>query len=103
MQILENLVFLHEKRKGSDIKYFSDGTYEVDFVVKNNLNQYTLIQVSKDISGADTLKGEETALLKASEIFKSDDLLIITEHTERKYESGGKTIQVIPMWKYLMT
>jgi predicted AAA+ superfamily ATPase len=41
------------------------------------------------------------ALLKITEVLECNKLLIITQDTERTLEMNGKTIEVVPVWKWL--
>jgi hypothetical protein len=99
---MENIVYLHERRKMNTISYFSDGKSEVDFVVKNNENEIKLIQVAKDISNDLTLQRETDALLSAKRVLDARQLLLINEDKEDIIKSGNIEINVIPLWKYLI-
>ena len=60
------------------------------------------MQVAKDISNDETYKREINALLKASDILKCNDLMILTEQLENSITIDDKTIKVVPIWKYLL-
>jgi uncharacterized protein len=101
-RIMENIVYLHERRKGNRINYFSDGKCEVDFVTIDEKNDITLIQVAKDISSITTLQRETNALIKAVEKIKAGKLMIINEDIENTIETSGCIIEIVPLWKYLL-
>ena len=99
---IENLVFLHEKRKGNDLTYYQNGNSEVDFVSKDRENRIALIQVASDISDQTTYEREIKALMNARDVFTNAELLLITENNEDTKQIDGKNIQIIPLWKYLL-
>ena len=41
-------------------------------------------------------------MLKITEVLECKNLLIITRDTERTVEINDKTIEVIPVWKWLL-
>lgn len=100
---MENVVFVNEKRKGARINYYSDGASEVDFIVKDENGELKLIQVSKDISDAKTFDRETKALGKALKTVKAKKALLITESAEDEIKIDGDTIDIIPLWKYLLS
>lgn len=99
--LLENIVAINLLRKygRDDAVYFYNQTIEVDFYIPED---HTAIQVCYDLDNSEgTLDREVKALLKMTEIVECDNLLIITRDTERTLEINGKTIEVIPVWKWL--
>lgn len=61
------------------------------------------IQVCYQLDNSDsTLDREVKALLKLSEVLECSNLLIITRDTERILTYGDKTIEVVPIWKWLL-
>ncbi|MEA4887575.1 MAG: ATP-binding protein, partial [Bacteroides graminisolvens] len=66
-------------------------------------DDYTAIQVCYNLDNNDgTFDREVKALLKITEVLECKKLLIITRDTERVIEMNGKTIEVIPVWKWLL-
>jgi uncharacterized protein len=99
--LLENIVAINLLRKygRDDAVYFYNQTIEVDFFIPED---HTAIQVCYNLDNNEgTLDREVKALLKMTEIVECDNLLIITRDTERTLEINGKTIEVIPVWKWL--
>jgi len=105
---MENLVFLELMRKTNEsplitIYYWKDyQQHEVDFVVKEGLKVKQLIQVTYASNRDEIEKRELRSLLKASELLKCKDLLVITWDFEAKEEFKGKKIRFMPLWKWLL-
>ncbi|RLE44989.1 ATP-binding protein [Candidatus Woesearchaeota archaeon] len=95
-KLAENLVFVELKRREKDVYYWKK-KFEVDFVVKNNDNSLTAINVSNtDIIDEREING----LLEFKKSFKRiKELLILTNDTEKK----EKGIKYIPVWKWLLS
>ncbi|HID43388.1 MAG TPA: ATP-binding protein, partial [Archaeoglobaceae archaeon] len=93
---MENLVFLELMRKTNEsplitIYYWKDyQQHEVDFVVKEGLKVKQLIQVTYASNRDEIEKRELRSLLKASELLKCKDLLVITWDFEGEEEFKGK-------------
>jgi len=104
---LENLVFLSLLRKGlelnKDIFYFRLNGGEVDFVIKKGRKISTLLQSCFDISSFKTREREIKSLIKASEMLKCDNLIVITFDLEDEENIKGKRIKFVPLWKWLLT
>ncbi|MEM5881238.1 MAG: ATP-binding protein [Candidatus Aenigmatarchaeota archaeon] len=105
-KLMENLVFLELKRKGLkenfSIFYGQFNNNEVDFLIKNGLEIKQLIQVTYASSKDEIEKREIKALLKASELLKCENLLIITWDYEDELKIENKSIKCIPLWKWLL-
>jgi len=107
-RIIENLVAIALKKKSLqdpnvEIFYWKDyQQHEVDFVVKEGLKIKQLIQVTYANNRDEIEKREIRALLKASELLKCEDLLIITWDYEDEIKVNDKTIKCLPLWKWLL-
>ncbi|MEM0243215.1 MAG: ATP-binding protein [Candidatus Aenigmatarchaeota archaeon] len=105
---MENAVFLELLRNTNfnplqEIYYFKDYQQnEVDFLIKEGLEIKQLIQVTYASNKDEIEKREIKALLKASELLKCKDLLIITWDYEDEIKINNKTIKCIPLWKWLL-
>jgi len=75
---------------------------EVDFVIKEGLKVRQLIQVTYASNKDEIEKREIDSLLKASELLKCDNLLVITWDLEDEVKVDNKTIRFLPLWKWLM-
>ncbi len=106
--LIENLVAIElkkrELKKEFNVFYWKDETgKEVDFVIKEDLSVKQLIQVSYASARDEVDKREIKALLKASELLRCKDLLVITWDYEAEEEIKGRQIKFIPLWKWLLT
>jgi hypothetical protein len=98
---LENLVFLHLRRKYPDIYYFT-GKGECDFVASSKNKVRELVQVCFDLN-EDTLDRELNGLMEAMELLSEKQGTIVTMNQQDQYEKEGKRVNVIPAWEYLTT
>jgi len=101
-KILENMVFTHLKRKGSEIYFYDYYSGEVDFVTREGRDIKELIQVCMDLENIETRDRELGSLLKASDDLNCSDLKIITYDSEEEFKIRGKKISLIPIWKWLL-
>lgn len=97
-RMYENTVFLHLRRKYEDIFYWK-GKQEVDFYIPG---QY-LINVVYDLSDPATEKRELNALTEAAGRLKMTEAILITADREDEVKHDGVSIQLIPLWKWLLT
>ena len=100
--LLENMVAINLLRKygRDDAVYFYNRGIEVDFYIPDD---YTAIQVCYNLDNSDgTFDREVNALLKITGVLECNKLLIITRDTARTLEKNGKTIEVVPVWKWLL-
>lgn len=94
-RLAENLILVELKRQEKDVYYWKNKG-EVDFIVKNNDQSLTAVNVSytNDIN-----KRETDALIEFKKGFrKTKDLIMITKDLEKK----EKGIKFIPLWKWLL-
>lgn len=102
---LENVIYVELLRryrpKYTDVFYYRDKQWEVDFIVAKDGKVKQLIQVSYDISSEKTLKREINGLVKAAEKFKCENLLLINFDEDEEMERNGHTIQLIPAAEWL--
>lgn len=103
---LENIVFIELLRRfhpqHKDIFYYRDRQREVDFMVVKDGSVEQLIQVSYDISSDKTRQRELNALVKASEKFHCDDLLLINMDEEEQETVKGHRIRIVPAAEWLV-
>ena len=100
---LENLVALHLLRRYgfNDRVFFYRRDVEVDFYLPD---EETAIQVcAKLATDPKTLEREVDALEKLSKELPVKRCIIVTMEEERTIESNGRTIEVVPVWKWLLT
>jgi hypothetical protein len=100
-KLYENLVFLQLRRAQSDIYYYKAHS-EVDFICTERGKVKEIIQVSYDVSEKKTREREERALLQAMAAFRKKKGVIITAEYEAGRKTDGKTIEYIPLYKWLL-
>jgi predicted AAA+ superfamily ATPase len=102
--LLENIVFLELRRRRSskyfDIYYYNNN-YEIDFVVVENGNISELIQVSLTLQNEKTRKREISALIKASNDLRCNNLKIITQDEKETFVQEDKTIEIVSVIDWL--
>jgi len=102
-RFLENLVFIELKRRGLDIAYFQNNLKEeVDFLIKTGKKVTSLIQVCYNLDNFMTREREVKSILKASDEFNCNNLIILTNCEEGEEMVSGKKIKIMPVWKWLL-
>ena len=103
-KLLENLVAITlMKRYGGleeDGLYYYHKGIEVDFYVPN---EGLGIQVSYSIRDYGTRERETGALIKMSKVFHLQRMMIITMDEEENIPVGDAVIEIVPVWKWLLT
>lgn len=94
-KLAENLVFVELKRREKEVYYWQKMN-EADFVIKNNDDTLTAINVTY----SDKINNREIkGLLEFKKEFKkTKELIILTKNTEKK-EQG---IRYSPLWKWML-
>ena len=104
-RIMENVVavdILRREPRENVFFYLTPRHEEVDFVIREGMKIKQLIQVTY-ASGRDEIeKREIKSLIKASNELKCKNLEIITWDYEDEINLDGKTIECIPLWKWLL-
>ena len=101
---LENTVYIELiRRKGhnAELSYFS-GSGECDFVVSEGDEVKRLIQVTWDMSDAETRKREFSGLLEAAKATGCRDLTIITRDEEGEEIRDGLNVKIVPVCRFLL-
>ncbi|MEW5818216.1 MAG: hypothetical protein AB1798_22860 [Spirochaetota bacterium] len=75
----------------------------MDFLLREGINDFTLIQVAISIDDYSTRTGELSALMEALEELDVKKGYIITENDEEELTLNGKTVEVIPVYKWLLS
>ncbi len=97
--LLENIVAIHLYKKYGEGLYFYNKNVETDFYVPENK---LLVQVSYSLERQDTFDREINSLLKTSAFLLGERHIIVTKNDDRTLEIEGKTIQIVPVWKFLL-
>ncbi len=104
---LETIVYLELLRRkaqnGNDIYYFQSRCAEADFIVCDGNKAQAIYQVSYDISNPKTRKREIRGCLSAAKATKCSNIMLITDNESEIIEEEGYTIQVIPVWEWLIS
>jgi len=101
-QALETLVFLQLKRqenKGEIFYYEEDG--ECDFIVQERTKIKKAIQVTESLS-QNNREREVKGIIEALNNFNLEKGLILTEDSYDTIKKDGKTIEVKPVWHWLL-
>ncbi len=98
-KLYENLAFLHLRRTSNEVYYYKQNQ-EVDLYVKTD-KEY-LVNVAYSIDEPSTFQREITALVEGMSYFNLTYSYLITSEREETLEVEGKTIEVLPMWKWLL-
>ena len=97
---LENLVFLHLRKKYTELYYF-DEKGECDFVAMKNGQVMELVQVCYELT-ADNLQRELNGLLAAMQFFGQQKATIVTFAGADHIVKEGFTIEVVPAYQFLI-
>src|SRR3989344_3658648 len=106
-KLMENLVFTELVKRGLKpnlelFYYKTRNDREVDFVVKKGHMVTELIQVCYESVNSDVEQRETKALSEASSELNVKKLTVLTWDEEREVKRDGKTIQLKPLWKWLL-
>lgn len=97
-RLLENAVFMHLRRKYSEIYYYSDKG-ECDFVVFNFGKLQGLYQVCLVLDN-NNIQREMNGLVEAMEFFNQDNGTVITLNQTDKFVQDTNIIEVIPFYEW---
>ena len=101
--LLENIIFIHLRRHTEDIYYYrTKKGQEVDFVWLDSKGKKHLAQICFSLKDSETRKREISALIQAMEELNMRRSTIITMEEEAVLEEKGRTIEVLPAWRYLI-
>jgi len=98
--LLENQVAVQLRRLYGDDVYFYNRNVEVDFYI---LEQQLAVQVSYSLKDVETRKKEIDALLALSKQMTVKRMMIITKDEEEIISNVDYTIEVLPIWKWLLS
>lgn len=102
--LLENLVFIALRRLTAEIYYFkSKGGKEVDFLARYPDRSRLLVQVCETMADPQTRKREITALTEAMVELQLSAGTIVTRGEEEQIKTAAGTIEVIPVWRFLLS
>lgn len=96
--LLENLVAIQLRRVYGDKVYFYHHGIEVDFYVPE---KQLAVQACYSLHDEGSREGETDALMKMSKRIDVQRMIIVTKDEEETISEQGKTIEVLPLWKWL--
>lgn len=100
-RLAENAVYLELRRRGHQIFYFKQNQ-EVDFVLTELGQPVDAIQVCySDLDNQETYNREIEALLECLEALNLESGKILTLAYEDQIDVKGKTVYLIPLYKWL--
>ncbi len=101
--LLENIVFVELKRRQQEIYYYHTKTgLEVDFIIRSGAKITGLIQVCASLDNKETQTREVNALLQAMNETGLSHGIILTKDGSKTINEKGKTIQVMPIYQWLL-
>lgn len=96
--LLENLVAIKLHSAYDDLTFYLKN-FEVDFYLWEHS---TAIQVCYSLADSETRKREIDGLLKLAKRYDVQRLLIITKDENEIFEVNGRTIEIVPVWQWLL-
>jgi predicted AAA+ superfamily ATPase len=98
---LENMIFIELKRRQKEVFFYkTKENYEVDFLLHENPVQ--LIQVTYSMLDTETAQREKRALFSAMKELNVKQSLIITYNEYDTIKKKEFTINVVPVWRWLL-
>lgn len=102
-KFLENVVYLELRRRYQELFYYrTKDNLEVDFLIRKGTQVVLLIQVTQSLSNSKTKEREVFALTSAMEELKLSKALILTLDEEEIIRHNNYTIEVKPIYKWLL-
>ncbi len=98
-KLLENLVAITLRQKEIEHLYYYHRNIEVDFLLPKSS---MAIQVCWTLQDEGTVEREVAALEKLNAFLPQQRNLIITHNEEQTIRRGNVTIEVVPIWKWLL-
>lgn len=99
-KLLENMVAIELKKKYGEEVFYYNRNVEVDFYIPS---ANTAIQVSLSLWQSDTREREVRALVKMGQTYNLEKLQIITWEEDNMIEEGNLTIEILPLWKWIIS
>lgn len=101
-RLLENLVYIELKRRQKEVYFYkTKENYKVVFLIREQ--NLILIQVSYSIADVETEYREKRALFSAMKELSITNSVILTYNEEKLIEEKDYKINVIPIWKWLLS
>jgi predicted AAA+ superfamily ATPase len=102
-RLLETLVFLDLRRRGSEVEYVVTGEgHEVDFAATSSDGTLSLVQVCVRLRDPETRARELGALTQAMAELRVPEATLVTRHEAETIETDHGRIRVVPAWRFLL-
>lgn len=101
-RMLENIVLIELKRHGKEIYYHKEKR-ECDFILKSGPKIDAAYQVCAEWTDDKVKEREIAGLQEALEAYELSQGWILTEDKEETLQLNGKTIFIVPIWKWLLS
>jgi predicted AAA+ superfamily ATPase len=99
-KLLENVVAIKLRQQHGDDVYFYNKNIEVDFFIPQ---AQRAIQVAYSIADDATMQREIRALLKLAEVYGLKQMEIVTYDEETTIREAGVIIDVVPIYKWILS
>lgn len=99
-RVIENVVMLQLRRNNVALYYWA-GKQETDFAYEAE-DGIRMVNVCYDLSNAETKTREINSLLEAMQQHNTNSATLITMETEELVSIDNKSINIIPLWKWLI-
>jgi predicted AAA+ superfamily ATPase len=100
-KLLENLVAMELRKQSIDL-LFVKGTQECDFVMQQTNGTLLPMQVSYELGDLITREREIAGLIAACRFCQVQHGIILTMDEQTQWQVNGITIDVLPVWKWLL-
>lgn len=99
-KLLENIVAIALYKKYGDKLFFYNRNVEIDFFIPE---EGAAIQVCYNINNEETAMRETSAFVALNRFKPTKRNIIVTRNDERTVKVNGITVEIIPVWKFLLT
>jgi hypothetical protein len=100
-RLLENLVLTELRRRGCECYYWK-GKKECDFLVMEDARVTAAIQVTATMADPKTRKREIAGVMEAMDEFGLPEGFILTLEEDETIQESGRTIRVVPVWRWCL-
>jgi hypothetical protein len=101
-RILENLIYLELIKAGKEVYYYKDKG-ECDFIIQNNGEIISALQVTSSLNDETVNKREIAGLIEVSKRFDLKKAQIISFEEKSTQKVGDLKIEIIPAYQYILS
>lgn len=103
---LETIVYLELRRRAKSVNqniyYYDEGTSQADFIVCDGNRSLEVYQVTYSMEKEKTRKREIKGAVAGAKGTNCRKVFILTDHETETIEDDGYTIEVLPVWEWLL-